>query len=237
MPQFSTSLIGCVLSPVLLLVFSVASTAATDGQDLFEKRCAACHLLPDPEQPPAVGWEKQVKKMGSLARLKKGEKEEVVAYLLSHTRDAAMDASLDEDRILFEEKCSRCHTLDRIFLEPLQGEDLQHVVSRMQSRSGTDWLSNEEVERVLAYLTSAPREATPATELDGDATPEQIFSVRCSACHSLERIFSKLGEDADAKDFWSHTVSRMRGKAPQWMPESEASQILDYLQSINPGEP
>lgn len=234
MPQIVTNLIKYVVFSGLLIAFSTAWSAGKTGQELFEKRCVACHKLPDPALPPAVGWEQQLEAMGALGRLKKGQKEEVLAYLLSHTRAAAMNASLDEDRVLFEEKCSRCHSLDRIFLEPLQGEALQHVVSRMQSKSGTDWLSNEEVERVLAYLTSAPREATPAVELAGNATPEQIFAVRCSGCHSLERIFSKLGESADTTDFWSHTVSRMRGKAPQWMPESEADQILEYLQSIVP---
>ena len=237
MSQIVRHLIKCVIIPGLLIVFSTAWSAEPTGQDLFEKRCVACHKLPDPAQPPAVGWETQLEAMGALARLKKGQKEEILAYLLSHTRDAAMDASLDEDRILFEQKCSRCHSLDRIFLEPLQGEDLQHVVSRMQSKSGTDWISNEEVERVLAYLNSAPREATAAAELVRNATPEQIFAVRCSGCHSLERIFSKLGESADTTDFWSHTVSRMRGKAPQWMSESEAEQLLEYLQSIVPASP
>ncbi len=67
-----------------------------------------------------------------------------------------------------------------------------------------------------------------------EATPKKIFAVRCSACHSLERVFGILGEGTDAAEFWSHTISRMRGKAPQWMPESEASQNLEYLQSISP---
>ena len=237
MSQIVTNPIKYVIFAGFLFVFSNAWSASSTGQELFEKRCAACHKLPDPSVEPAVGWEQQLEAMGALARLKKGQKEELLAYLQSHTRDAVMDASLDEDRILFEEKCSRCHSLDRIFLEPLQGGDLQHIVSRMQSKSGTDWLSNEEVERVLAYLTSAPREAIPTAELAGNATPEQIFAVRCSGCHTLERIFSNLGESADTNDFWSHTVSRMRGKAPQWMPESEADQILEYLRTIEPASP
>ncbi len=225
-----------VLSILLVLSSTAWSADITEGQQLFEKRCAACHKLPDPAQPPAVGWEKQLEKMGLFAQLKKAQKQEVLEFLLSHSRDAAKSASLEEDRALFEEKCSHCHTLNRIFLEPLHGDDLQHVVSRMQSKSGTDWLSDEEIARILAYLGNAPSEAAPATALDGNATPEQLFSARCSGCHSLERIFSKLGSAEGSADFWSHTVSRMRGKAPQWMPESEANQILEYLQSAKPSQ-
>jgi len=237
MSHIVSNLIKYVIFAGLLFLFSNAWSASSTGQELFEKRCVACHKLPNPAVEPTVGWEQQLEVMGALARLKKGQKEEVLAYLQTHSRAAAMDAALDEDQVLFEEKCSRCHSLDRIFLEPLRGEDLQHVVSRMQNKSGTDWLSDEEVERVLEYLTSAPRETVAAVALDDSTTPDQIFAVRCSGCHSLERIFSKLGESADTADFWSHTVSRMRGKAPQWMPESEAIQILEYLRTIEPASP
>ncbi len=237
MPKWFRKIAGCLVLLSLLVASSIAWSAETEGQELFEKRCAVCHKLPDPAQPPDVGWEQQLKFMAPLARLESTQKQDVLQYLQSHSRDAAKGASLDEDRLLFEEKCSRCHTLDRILLSPLDGEDLRHVVNRMQSRSGTDWLSDLEVERVLAYLSEAPRETMPTVALDDGATPEQVFAVRCSACHSLERVFSNLSESADTAEFWSHTISRMRGKAPQWMPESEARQILEYLQSISPVAP
>ncbi len=69
------------------------------------------------------------------------------------------------------------------------------------------------------------------------ATSAQIFAVRCFACHSLERIFANLDEGTDPAAFWSHTVSRMRGKSPQWMSEPEAREILTYLQSVVPLNP
>jgi len=222
-----------------VIIFSATSFAEPGGQELFEKRCVVCHELPDPGQPPLVGWERQLELMAPLARLEPNQRQEVLSYLSSHLRDAVFDASLDEDRSLFEDKCSRCHTLDRILLSPLRGEDLKHVVNRMQSRSGTDWLSDLEVERVLAYLSEAPREPMPITALSSESEPADIFEVRCSACHSLERIFGRLAEieGTETEEFWSHTISRMRGKAPQWMPESEASQILEYLQSLESASP
>lgn len=224
------SLLWCLSLAGLLALSTAASPAESEGKDLFEKRCTACHKLPDPSQSPSVGWEQQLELMAPLARLKDNQKQDILGYLLSHSRDAAMDAALDEDRTLFEEKCSRCHTLDRILLSPVQGESLKHIVNRMQSRSGTDWLSDLEVERVLAYLSRAPR-TVPLTIFADYATPDQIFAARCSACHTLERVFQELDEDMDAEEFWSHTISRMRGKAPQWMSESEAAKILEYLRS------
>jgi mono/diheme cytochrome c family protein len=230
---FCKRFVKYILFPYLVVAFSSAWSAEPEGQALFEKRCVACHKLPDPGQPPEVGWEKQLDLMAPLAQLKKGQKQEVLTYILSHARDSSMEAALDEDRLLFEEKCSRCHNLERVLLSQLSGDDLRHVVNRMQNRSGTDWLSNLEVETVLAYLSDALREA-PSVQIADNASPEQIFVARCSACHTLERVFSSMAEDADDSKLWSHTVSRMRSKAPQWMSDSDASQILEYLRSVNP---
>ena len=222
------------------LVFSIAlagvpdaPAASADGQGLFEKRCSACHKLPDPGSAPAQGWSEQLDLMAPLARLKKDQKQAVLDYLMSHSQEAAMNASLDEDRALFEEKCSRCHSPARVLLSPLEGESLRHVVNRMQSRSGTDWLSDQDVERVLAYLEAISREERTPAPLSGDSTASEIFAARCSACHSLERIFKSIGDDSNSSEFWSHTVSRMRGKAPEWLSESEASEILGYLRSAS----
>ena len=171
--------------------------------------------------------------MAPLARLKTDQKQAVLDYLISHSQDAAMVASLDEDRELFENKCSRCHSTARILLSPIAGDSLRHVVNRMQSRSGTDWLSDQDVEQVLAYLEKVSREIPPPDPLNGDATASEIFAARGSACHSLERIFTKIGDETNPTEFWSHTVSRMRGKSPEWLSETEADEILRYLQSAS----
>jgi mono/diheme cytochrome c family protein len=221
----------------LMLVFSSAWSATLDGQNLFEKRCIACHKLPDLAQPPPEGWAERLELMAPQARLKPAQKAAVLEYLLSHTKNSVAAAALEEDRVLFEEKCSRCHTLERVFLIPLNDEARQHVVHRMQARSGTGWLSDEEVERILAYLALAGDEVTVAQAVGLDAGGKELFFTRCSACHTVERVFLQLGDSAQDNPPWAHTVSRMRSKAPQWMTDEEATQILEYLQSLNvPGE-
>lgn len=237
MSMYFRNFVLCIACPALLLLTTAASPAVPDGQALFEKRCGACHKLPDPAQPPDVGWERQLEIMAPLARLQGGQKQDVIDYLLSHTRDASMDAALEEDRLLFEEKCSRCHSLERVLLSRLDEDELRHVVVRMQNRSGTDWISDDDVERVLAYLEQAPSAFTPPMDVPDDASPEQIFAVRCSACHTLERVFLSMDESKPSAEFWSHTISRMRGKAPQWMSESEANKVIEYLQSIDSATP
>ena len=226
--------INGIFAAVLLLSNSTAWPAAQEGKSLFEKRCIACHKLPNPDEPPPEGWEQRLEVMAPLARLKADQKKDILEYLLAHTQQSTQAAALNEDKNLFEEKCSRCHSLDRIFLEPLTVESRRHIVSRMQERSGTSWLSDEDVERILNYLDANVTEAKPGELLAADATGERIFQARCSACHNLERIYATLANGGGPQNpAWAHTVSRMRGKAPQWMTEAEAAEIINYLRSLS----
>ena len=170
--------------------------------------------------------------MAPLARLKPAQQQDVLAYLLEHTQQSVNMAALEEDRSFFEEKCSRCHSLQRIFLEPLTDESRRHVVARMQARSGTDWLSDEDVGRVLSYLAVRTTEIQSPALLSAAASAGDIFEVRCTGCHSLERIFTRSVDNQDGGLAWEHVVGRMRGKAPQWMTDTEAQRILEYLEDV-----
>lgn len=216
----------------LVLIVPAAWPASVDGQALFEKRCAACHSLPDIDNPPPEGWEQRLAQMAPLAKLKGRQKDAVLAYLSSHVELAAKTASLEEDKAFFEMKCSRCHSLARIFLEPLTDESRRHVVSRMQAKSGTGWLSDTDVERVLDYLSGARFDVPTPPVIAAGASADDIFMARCQACHTLERVSVRLGPGRSSAMDWSHVVSRMRAKAPQWMTDAEATQIIDYLQAF-----
>ena len=220
-----------ILFYVALTFASVpAWSQSNDGQALFEVRCAACHDLPNPAAAPPQGWSEQLELMAPLARLKPAQQQDVLAYLLEHTQQSVNVAALEEDRSFFEEKCSRCHSLQRIFLEPLTDESRRHVVARMQARSGTDWLSDEDVGRVLSYLAVTTPEIRPPEPFGADASAREIFEARCTGCHTLERIFTRSVDSQDGGLAWEHVVGRMRGKAPQWMTDIEAQRILEYLQ-------
>ncbi len=230
--EVARALCGVVVYVALLLASVPAWSQTGNGQALFEVRCAACHDLPNPAEAPLEGWSEQLELMAPLARLKPAQQQDVLAYLLEHTRQSVNMAALEEDRSFFEEKCSRCHSLQRIFLEPLTDESRQHVVARMQVRSGTGWLSDEDVGRVLNYLAVVTTEFKPPAPLSADASAGEIFEVRCTGCHTLERIFARSVDGQDGSLGWDHVVGRMRGKAPQWMTELEAQTILEYLQVL-----
>jgi len=219
---------------VLAALFFLGATAVPagpDGEKLFQKRCAACHKLPDPTVAPPDGWPARVARMGKFAQLKPEQQQAVLDYILAHSQTKTTQASLQQDRELFEAKCSRCHTLDRIFLEPLSGEALQHVVESMQQKAGPEWLSDADVGKILGYLATARGEPRQASPLGADVSEADIFRARCTACHNLERIKLLAAQASSDNALWSHVVARMRQKAPQWISEEEAQSILHYLQT------
>jgi len=196
------------------------------GKQLFESRCQKCHDLPNPDTTPAMGWEKRLKLMGKLAKLSPQEKAEVLDYLQGHTKKAAKTVTLAEERRLFEQKCSLCHTLDRVYLTPLTDETRQHIVKRMKGKI-PGWISDTEASLIVDYLSKAPK-VERSKKSKGKAN--DIFVERCSACHSLERVYAKMKNDKVPA--WTHIIQRMQKKAPQWLNSDEARLVVEYLQSI-----
>ena len=220
---------------VFLLGVNIA-WANDEGEKTFKKRCGQCHALPSPEKLSSEEWVLRLEMMAPMAGLKKKQKSEVLSFLQSHSKKASTLVSMSRERKLFEDKCSLCHSSQRVFLEPLTPESRRHIVLRMQERA-SDWISPQEAERILAYLDQgAPGIKKPKKKKINGGT-DAVFRERCTGCHSLERIYLELEEHkqlAGKSAGWMHIVKRMREKAPDWMTSKEAEKIVKYLSSLKP---
>lgn len=172
----------------ILFILPLTLSASPAGKEVFEERCHRCHDLPDPSTAPAMGWEKRLKLMAKLAKLSPDQKSDVLTYLQSHSKSAEKTISLADERRLFEQKCSLCHTLDRIFLEPMTDKTRQHIVKRMREKN-QQWISDEESMQILDYLSKAPivpREKKPKamqkksfSNAAAHATPWSASTIKC----------------------------------------------------------
>lgn len=224
--------VGLVLAP---LAAGAADPAAITGEKVFKSQCGQCHALPDPEKLTAEQWVLRIEEMAPMAGLKSGEKTEVLGFLQGHSRKVVKIMSMAEEKRLFEQKCGLCHTPDRVFLEPLSGESLRHVVLRMRERA-PGWISAEELQEIMEYLShGAPESKRP--EKKPVAGSEALFRDRCSTCHTLERVYLELEEAKGKAPPWLHVVKRMQEKAPQWITPGEAGEIVKYLQTLKAVKP
>lgn len=224
-----------VACSVALLWSSAAPAGVPEGEALFNKRCHSCHKLPDPNSTPAVGWSQELRKMAAFAGLNSKQRAELLAFLLSHHKSATQAASRTEDRALFVQKCSHCHTPERVFVAKPDADTLRHIVKWMESFH-PGWISDDEdAERIIDYLgTAAGSDETASVDsaTKKRAPPSDLYVQVCTACHTLERIFLKVQNEGRVD--WHHVVARMQQKAPEWIEAEEAEQILAFLQALKP---
>lgn len=222
---------------VFLLGVNIA-WANDEGEKTFKKRCSQCHALPTPEKLSSEEWVLRLEAMAPMAGLKKKQKQSVLAYLQDHSKQAITIVSMAKEKKVFEDKCGLCHTPERVFFEKLNPNSRRHIVLRMQERSG-NWISTGDAAEILEYLNhGAPGFKKPARKpVKGGA--EAVFRKRCSACHSLERVYLELEESKEKGDTvaWLHIVKRMREKSADWLTQAEAKQIVQYLSKLKAVKP
>ncbi len=208
-------------------------TAGQTGQEIMENRCTMCHALPDPASLSKEQWGMTLEAMAGFAGLSAKEKSSILEYVTSHEQKAVTITSMAQEQKTFERKCSLCHTTNRVLLMPLTPVTRQHVVKRMQARA-PDLISENDVHEILEYLNHGTPGSTRPERKTVTGGAEETFRERCTACHTAERVYLKLqqGNKTGTAIVWGHVVNRMREKAPEWITEQEAGQILEYLGSI-----
>ena len=125
-----------------------------------------------------------------------------------------------------EERCSKCHNLDRIAGAHKDARGWLSTVSRMRALPDSG-ISAANARIIISYLASkmGPKGSPAAANLEvGRALVDQ----RCGRCHSLDRVY----KTAEAPEEWRATVGRMvayaagSGNAIQ---PGEDEQITAYL--------
>jgi cytochrome c5 len=133
----------------------------------------------------------------------------------AHDMGAALDGNA-----LIDERCTVCHSRERIDQAQKSPEEWAATVDRMIGYGAQ--LTPEERQAVLDYLSAAGAESAAPVALDGNA----LIDERCTVCHSRERI----DQAQKSPEEWAATVDRMIGYGAQLTPE-ERQAVIDYLTS------
>ncbi len=125
---------------------------------------------------------------------------------------------------LMQQKCSKCHTLERVVGAQKDAKGWATTIARMEARPDSG-LSDSDARTIAAYLTSR---STPENGSTALTVARAIIDQRCSRCHTLERVYSGSHTRAE----WQAIVSRMEahasGSSGAFRP-GETQQIVDYL--------
>jgi len=204
----------------------------TGNQILFEAKCRRCHSLSKPldRHNSFEAWDQIVLRCRAKSPnwINQEEHKSIVYYLVK-IRGNKKTRKIPDDRALFENKCSRCHSIDRPLyaLKPFQ--EWPVVIDEMRQKAPV-WINKEEAERIAKYLVKNIQARKAGLHKVSKISSDQaLFETKCSRCHVLDRPLRI--EDFSSED-WATTVNRMRSRVPKWISEGEAEQIVIYLNKV-----
>jgi glycine betaine catabolism B len=132
------------------------------ASDLMQKRCSKCHNLDRVvgARKDAHGWMRTVERMRAMpgADISDTDGQMIVSYLVSQipAQESGSAAKMEVARALVDQRCVRCHSLDRVYKTVQTPEKWRETVNRMvQYASGSAGaLQPGEDEQIIAYLSA-----------------------------------------------------------------------------------
>jgi ferredoxin-NADP reductase len=139
------------------------------ASDLMQKRCSKCHNLDRVvgARKDAHGWGATVERMQAMtgAGISKPEAQTIVAFLSSQNRPQGSQsmAKMEVARALVDQRCGRCHGLDRVYKAVQTPAEWRETVARMvgYAAGSTGELQPGEDRQIVDYLadTQTPEAA------------------------------------------------------------------------------
>lgn len=77
----------------------------------------------------------------------------LLGFIISHSGNVLSQGNSDTSKLLFENKCSRCHGFDKITQAVKTPDQWNSTVHRMRGKD-TEWISDEEAQTIATYLAS-----------------------------------------------------------------------------------
>ncbi len=136
---------------------------------------------------------------------------------------------LDEDlgRLVVNEKCGKCHTLERVFRTFKSEEGWTETINRMALLDAPN-IRDFDVKQSIHFLLKLQERRK---DLDHQKIEDEIgrtlVSQKCSLCHNLDQVYKAV----KTEDEWLLTVERMIKHAsdPEFLKKNEKMEIISYL--------
>ncbi|MDV5166189.1 MAG: hypothetical protein R2568_05515 [Candidatus Scalindua sp.] len=128
--------------------------------------------------------------------------------------------------LLVDTKCSKCHTLNRVFIHARTEEEWHTVIGEMMAKI-PGWFGPEDAEQIFVEIITNRQERVKeiTAERRDYADNRFLFLDRCAICHPVNRI---LKENRSPEE-WCETVERMRSEAGDYITAEDATSIAAFL--------
>lgn len=162
----------------------------------METRCSKCHNLDRVvgARKDARGWLATVNRMRSLpdSGISEADSRIIVSYLASQMapKGTVNSASLEVARALVDQRCGRCHSLDRVYTTGETPQEWSATIGRMVSYAAgsAGAIQPGEDQQIIAYLSATQ---TP------EAVKQRLAQVAATANTSGSTVAQKVSAAAD----------------------------------------
>jgi ferredoxin-NADP reductase len=152
------------------------------ASDLTQKRCSKCHNLDRVvgARKDAQGWVATVDRMRQIpgAGISEADAQIIVSYLASQAqaKGSGADVKLEVARALVDQRCGRCHSLDRVYKAVEAPAKWREIVTRMvgYAAGSTGALQPGEDQQIIDYLSATQ---TPEAVAERKAQAEAASSA------------------------------------------------------------
>jgi len=145
-------------------------------------------------------------------------------YIFLSDKGKLVRINVNIGRKVVQQKCSTCHSLERVFSYVKTEADWRDYVSRMRAKDPAILGEKESLEAV-GYLVKNLGLDEARVDVQ---TGMKIILEKCHKCHTLERVFTFKKNQAE----WAQTIELMRSFDPHLLNDSEARQVNYYLSKI-----
>ena len=127
-----------------------------------------------------------------------------------------------------EQRCSKCHNLERVVAARKDARGWLTTVNRMRKLPASR-ISEQDVKTIVSFLVSQnpPEESGQRTRF---VVAKALVNQRCSACHTLDRVYQAAKTPAEWRDTVALMVNNAQtdGNAGLFLP-GEDQQIVEFL--------
>lgn len=105
-------------------------------------------------------------------------------------------------QFLYEEKCSKCHTLERVFTEHKTENEWRICIAKMIQKNPLWITETEEVQITDEILGRRNDIVIPYPQKKKYADTQLLFIDRCTKCHTASRIL----KENKTEEEWKETI-------------------------------
>lgn len=157
-------------------------------------------------------------------------------YYFMHSSDIKYVSLAGSDRKILDEnlgrqvvnqRCNKCHTLERVYRAFKSEEGWTSTINRMASLDAPN-ISSFDIKQSIYFLVNRQKSLKGQDESKlNKAFGKTIMETKCNSCHALDRIVRAEKE----KEEWKSTVERMIQYSgnPEYLTKKDKTELIKYL--------